>query len=119
MSVISILFQIIIALGIFNVWLVRSSRSTSYRGKNAASLRSEFTAYGLPEWMFYTVGILKLFAAFALLLGIFVPVLVKPGAFVMSVLMLGAILMHAKVDDPISKVLPATVVFAMSAFLLF
>ena len=119
MNFVSILFQIIIALGIFNVWLLRSSRTTPYRGKDAPSLKSEFAAYGLSESMFYTVGVLKLSAAAALLLGIFIPSLVMPGAAVMTFLMLGAIVMHIKVNDPINKLLPATIVCLMSVFLLF
>lgn len=118
MGILSTIFQVIIALGIFNVWLFRSSRATPYRGKDTPSLKSEFAAYGLPEWMFYTVGVLKLIAAGALLLGIFFPVLVGPGAVVMVILMLGALVMHIKVKDPISKSLPASIMLLMSLFLL-
>ena len=118
MNIVSILFQIIIALGIFNVWLLRSSRATPYRGKDAPSLKSEFAAYGLSESVYYTVGILKLSAAVALLLGIFIPVLVIPGAIVMTILMLGAIAMHIKVNDPINKSLPASIMLLMSLFLI-
>lgn len=119
MNIIAVLFQIVIALGIFNVWLLRSSRATPYRGKDAPSLKSEFAAYGLPESVYYTVGILKLSAAGALLLGIFIPVLVFPGAVVMSLLMLGALIMHIKVKDPINKSLPASIMLLMSLFLVF
>lgn len=119
MNILSILFQIIIALGIFNVWLLRSSRATPYRGKDTPSLKSEFAAYGLSEPIFYTIGVLKLAAAVALLLGIFIPTLVLPGAIVMSILMLGAILMHLKVRDPINKSLPASIMLLMSLFLVF
>ena len=118
MNFVSNLFQVIIALGIFNVWLLRFSKATPYRGKDASSLKSEFAAYGLSESMFYMVGVLKLSAAVALLLGIFIPSLVMSGAAVMTVLMLGAIAMHVKVSDPINKLLPATVVCLMSVFLL-
>ena len=118
MNIVSTLFQIIIALGISNVWLLRSSRATPYRGKDTPSLRAEFAAYGLSEWMFYAVGVLKLSAAVALLLGVFIPALVMPGASVMAVLMLGAVIMHIKVKDPINKSLPASIVLLMSIFLL-
>lgn len=118
MNTLLLLLQIIIALGIFNVWLFRSSRATPYRGRDASSLKSEFLVYGLPQWMFYTVGILKLSAAIALLMGIFIPVLILPGAIVMAVLMLGAILMHIKVSDPIKKSLPASIMLLMSVFLI-
>lgn len=119
MSILSTLFQIIIALGIFNVWLLRSSRATPYRGKDMPSLKSEFAAYGLPESVFYAVGVLKLSAAVALLLGIFIPALVLPGAVVIGILMLGAVLMHLKVRDPINKFLPATIMLLMACFLIF
>jgi hypothetical protein len=118
MNIVSIFFQIIIALGIFNVWFLRSSKATPYRGKDTTSLQAEFAAYGLPEWMFYVVGVLKLSAAIALLLGILIPSLVIPGASVMAVLMLGAVVMHVKVKDPINKLLPASIVLLMSIFLL-
>ena len=119
MSIIAILFQIVIALGIFNVWLLRSSRATPYRGKDAPSLKSEFAAYGLSESIFYTVGVLKLAAALMLLLGIFIPFLVLPGAVIMAILMLGAVVMHIKVSDPINKMVPATIMLLMSVFLIF
>jgi hypothetical protein len=118
MNIVSIFFQIIIALGIFNVWFLRSSKATPYRGKDTTSLQAEFAAYELPEWMFYVVGVLKLSAAIALLLGILIPSLVIPGASVMAVLMLGAVVMHVKVKDPIDKLLPASIVLLMSIFLL-
>ena len=119
MNILSILFQIIIALGIFNVWLLRSSRVTPYRGKDASSLKTEFAAYGLPEWVFFTVGALKISAAVALLLGLFIPELVFPGALVMTLLMIGAIVMHVKVKDPAIKSLPASLMLLMSLVVAF
>ena len=107
MEILKTVIQIIIPLGIINVWLLRPGRSTSFRGGAASSLKSEFAAYGLPEWMFYTVGTLKLSSAAMLLLGFLLPVLVLPGAALMAVLMLGAVGMHAKVSDPAIRYLPA------------
>ncbi|MFU8848675.1 MAG: DoxX family protein [Opitutales bacterium] len=118
MDLIKTLIQIIIPLGILNVWLVRPKQATSYRGKNAASLKEEFAAYGLPEWSFYTVGALKLSAAAMLLLGFLLPPLVPPAAALMAVLMLGAVVMHAKVGDPAGRYLPAAVMLFFSLVLL-
>ena len=118
MSIIATLFQIVIALGIFNVWLLRASKATSYRGKDALSLKSEFAVYGLSEPMYYIVGTLKLSAAVALLLGVAIPSLVLPGAGVMAILMLGAVVMHIKVGDPIKKYVPALTMLLMSVFLI-
>lgn len=112
------LIQIIMALGILNVWLLRSNRATAYRGGSATDLKGEFTAYGLPTWSFYLVGGLKLLAAFLLLLGLLMPVLVMPSAALLTLLMLGAVLMHAKVKDPAIRYLPASLMLAMSIMVL-
>ena len=119
MDTIALIFQIIIPLGIFNVWLLRIGKATSYRGGDARTLKEEFAVYGLPDWAFYAVGILKLSAAIALLLGFFVPYLIFPGAVIMAILMMGALVMHFKVKDPIAKSLPASLMLFMCLFLLF
>ncbi|HKJ90126.1 MAG TPA: DoxX family protein, partial [Oceanipulchritudo sp.] len=56
---ISIILQLIIGLGILNVWFLRAGKSTPYRGADAGTLKDEFAAYGLPEWAFYLIGGLK------------------------------------------------------------
>ena len=119
MDTISLIFQIIIPLGIFNVWLLRIGKVTSYRGGDAQSLKEEFAVYGLPDWAFYTIGALKLSAALALLLGFFIPYLIIPGAAIMASLMMGALVMHLKVKDPIAKSLPASLMLFMCLVLLF
>jgi hypothetical protein len=59
--VISTILQVVVALGLLNVWLVRAQNSTAYRG----------------------------------------------------VLMIGALTMHAKVKDPLTKSVPALLVLLM------
>lgn len=117
MEILTTAIQIIIPLGIINVWLLRSGRATTFRGGGAPNLKAEFSAYGLPEWAYYTVGALKLSAAGLLLAGFFVPGLVLPGAALMTVLMLGAVLMHAKAGDPAARYLPAALMLIMSLVL--
>ena len=85
--------QVIVALGLLNVWLARSGKSTRYRGGDAQSMREEFAAYGLPVAMMYVVGGLKLIIAVALLAGIWLHVLVVPAAAVLILLMIGAFMM--------------------------
>jgi uncharacterized membrane protein YphA (DoxX/SURF4 family) len=112
-----IICQLIIGLGILNVWFLRSGKKTAYRGGDSTSLKQEFAAYGLPGWMFWLVGILKVGAAVALLVGIALPVLVQPAAGVMAFLMVGAIVMHLKVKDAPLKTLPAVIMLALSLVL--
>jgi hypothetical protein len=42
MDTFQIILQIIAALGLLNVWVLRISKKTPYRGKGAASMRREF-----------------------------------------------------------------------------
>lgn len=116
--VLSSLLQVIVGLGLLNVWLVRARSSTAYRGGAAQSLKEEFAVYGLPEWTFYLVGGLKVIAGVLLIVGVWVPGLVRLPAAVVAVLMVGALAMHAKAKDPVSKYLPALSVLLMSVAIL-
>jgi uncharacterized membrane protein YphA (DoxX/SURF4 family) len=106
--------QIVIAMGLLNVWLLRFNQNTPYRGGNARSLMEEFSSYGLPSWFRYFIGFLKLSCALLLIIGIWVPGLVLPTALLLSVLMIGAILMHVKIGDPLKKSLPALLMLVLS-----
>ena len=107
--------QLIVALGILNVWTLRAGRSTPFRGGNAKSLREEFAAYGLPFWFMCVVGVLKVGLALALIAAIWIHGVAQPAAVGLGVLMLGAFVMHLKVKDPIQKALPPIAVLAMCA----
>ena len=110
--------QLALAVGVLNVWLVRRSRATAFRGGAAQSLEAEFAAYGLPSWAFYVVGASKLGIAIALLVGLWVPALVPSAATFLLLLMLGALVMHWKVGDPRTKSMPALLMLALSGTLL-
>lgn len=99
--------QIVIALGIFNVWIVRYGKATSWRGSEATNMREEFEVYGLSSTVLRIVGFLKLLFAVLLIAGIWFPQLTKPAAAGLGLLMLGAVFMHFKVKDPPKKSLPA------------
>lgn len=113
MANIVLLLQISIAFGIFNVWLVRGNRPTAYRGGSATTMEEEFLTYGLSKKMMIFIGTLKLFLAGLLIAGIWVPSITPFAASMMGVLMLGAIAMHFKVNDPIRKAIPAISMFLL------
>lgn len=119
MEWIKIAIQVVIAVSIFNVWIIRFGKPTSWRGGNAKSMKEEFEAYGLPEWFMKLIGFLKLTLATLLIVGIFVPDLVKPAAIGMAILMLGAISMHIKVKDSLIKSFPAFSFLVLSLILIF
>lgn len=107
-------FQIVIALGLINVWLVRFNKPTEYRGKGAANMEDEFAAYGLPKWFMYLVGAGKMAIALAMILGFWMPALVYPASLLLVLLMIGAISMHIKVKDPFMRTVPALLMFLMA-----
>ena len=113
MHTLLLILQVIVALGLLNVWLVRSGKNTAYRGGSSRTMAEEFAAYGLPDWLRKLVGVLKIGSALALIVGIWVPVLVAPTVLLLSVLMLGALAMHVKIGDPISKSVPAFIVLGL------
>jgi len=110
--------QIIVGLGLLNVWLLRAKSSTAYRGGTATSLKEEFQAYGLPEAAFYVVGALKITAGVILIAGVWIPLPVGLAAGVVAALMVGALAMHVKVGDPLMKSLPAALMLVMSVAIL-
>lgn len=112
-SILTVL-QLVVGLGLLNVWLVRARSPTAYRGGQAVSLREEFAAYGLPEAAFHLVGALKIGAGLVLLLGLFVDLPVAIAAAVVAVLMVGALAMHAKAGDPLLRYVPAALMLLMS-----
>jgi uncharacterized membrane protein YphA (DoxX/SURF4 family) len=81
-----------------------------------SKLKPEHEERGLPDWFMALVGVLKVTFATMLLIGIWIPWLVTPAALGLSVLMLGALAMHAKVHDPLKRSLPAATVLALCLF---
>lgn len=124
MEYVFIALKLIIGLSILNVWLVRSKKSTDWRGGDATNIKEEFKAYGLPEWFMYLIGGLKVILAIALLVSIVSPNLggVDLGSYAahgIAVLMLGAVAMHIKIGDPIKKSLPALSFLILSLLIIF
>lgn len=113
-STVAAVLQMVVGLGLLNVWVVRARSATAYRGGAATSLRSEFAVYGLPPAVFYVVGGLKLSAALLLIAGVFVELPVAVGAAIVAALMVGAVGMHVKVGDAARKSVPAMSMLAMS-----
>ena len=111
------ILQVLIALGLLNVWLLRFKKSTAYRGGSAQTLPDEFAVYGLPKWFMYIVGSLKIIIATILLVSVAMPSLFGLAVYalgVLALLMIGAVAMHIKVRDPLIKMLPAMVMLGMA-----
>jgi uncharacterized membrane protein YkgB len=117
MDTLRIIFQLVVGLGLLNVWLLRPHLKTPYRGCNANNLKEEFKAYGFPIWFFYFIGALKVGSALLLLVGLWIPTLVFPSSLLIAILMMGALAMHIRVGDPWKKSMPALTMFLLSVFI--
>lgn len=106
--------QVVIALGLLNVWLLRFNTATAYRGGTATNMKEEFATYGLPLWFMWVVGALKITIASLLLVGLWLPQLIHPAAIGLAILMLGAIAMHIKVGDAFKRTAPAAAMLVLS-----
>tara|TARA_B110000503_G_C7158367_1_gene418434 strand:- start:1697 stop:2074 length:378 start_codon:yes stop_codon:yes gene_type:complete len=110
-----IVVKAFIFFSIVNVWFFRFGKPTSWRAENANSMKEEFKAYGLSDAMMYVVGALKVLFSVLLLVSIWSENLAVPAAAGMAILMLGAIIMHFKIGDPIKKSFPALSFLLLSA----
>lgn len=110
------ILQVVIALAVATVWLVRPNTPSPFRGGSATNIREEFAVYGLPAWSVAAVRAAKLTCSALLLLGLAVPALTPVGAFGMAVFLLGAVAMHVKVRDPLLKALPSGTLLLLSLY---
>ena len=70
-------------------------------------MKEEFEVYGISKPLMYVIGALKVLFATTLLLSIWYPEWSIPSAIGMAILMLGAIAMHFKANDPSIRSFPA------------
>tara|TARA_B100000927_G_scaffold93944_1_gene75767 strand:+ start:2574 stop:2957 length:384 start_codon:yes stop_codon:yes gene_type:complete len=113
------LFQVVIGLSVMRVWTINFNKSTPWRGGGARNMKEEFTAYGLPQWMVYFVGILKVIFSIGLIAGLWIPELISFSASGIAIFMFFAILMHVKIKDPIKKSIPALTFMLLSLLIIF
>jgi len=107
MNSLVISLQVITALGIFNVWFIRSGAKTRWRGGEARNMKEEFGVYGLKPPVMIVAGGAKILCAIGLITGIWQPSIVVPSSVTLALLMVAAIAFHIKVRDPLPKSLPA------------
>ena len=114
-----LILQLIISIGLINVWFFRFNKATEFRAGNAKNMREEFQAYGLPAWSMYLVGAAKVIIAVLLIVSIWFKELLVYNLLALAVLMIAAVLMHIKVKDPIKKSYPALSILFMIALIFY
>jgi hypothetical protein len=105
--------QLVIALGILNVWILRFGKPSPWRGGNAVTMAEEFAVYGLSTTVMYAIGFIKVLLALLLIAGIWVQPLTVPVALVLAAIMVGSVAMHFRVGDPLKKSVPAALVLLL------
>ena len=119
MTLLIMALQLIIAIGLINVWLFRFNKATEYRGGNATNMKEEFIAYGLPVWLMYFVGAMKVSIALMLIISFWVEELLLYNLVALAGLMIAAVFMHVKVKDPLKKSYPALSILFMIALIMY
>lgn len=120
MEFLRMLLQVVVALSILNVWLIRANRATPYRGGNATTLAEEFSVYGLSRPVMLGVGALKVSLSLLLLIGVWYRPVVPAAAALMGAIMAVAVLLHFKVGDPLVRSMPAScmLILCVAVFML-
>ena len=113
------ILQLVIAIGLINVWIFRLNRATEYRGGEAKNMKEEFITYGLPVWIMYLVGFTKVAIAIMLVISFWVEQLLFYNLVLLALLMVAALFMHLKVKDPIKKSYPALSILFMIALIMY
>ena len=88
-------------VSILFVWVVRYN-----------NIQKEFEQFNLPKWLRDIVGILKI--SFAVMLHSDMSTIVLIGSGGISLLMIGAIFTHFRVNNKLHKMLPALTLFSIS-----
>ena len=107
MEYLEIAIKLTVGLSVLNVWLLRANKETPWRGGSAKSLNEEFAAYGLSETVMKLVGGIKIVLSLLIIGSIFYNPIETIGTAGMAIMMIGAIVMHLKIKDPIRRSFPA------------
>ena len=98
--------KIVAAVAVFFVWVVRYD-----------NIKKEFERFGFPSWFRDMVGILKISFTFMLHSANNDTVLL--GSFGIVSLMIGAILTHVKIKNPITEMFPAISMLSIGILILY
>jgi hypothetical protein len=119
MEYVIIALKLIVAVSLLNVWLLQYNKPTRWRGGDAKTIFEEFAVYGLPKWFCYVIGFLKVTLSIGLILTIWFPIYEDYVALGLGALLLGSIVMHLKIGDPLLKSFPAFLFLVLCAAIYF
>ena len=85
------IFHVSIIIGIFYAWTIGYRKESKFRPGKARNMKEEFIVYGLPFWLMYATGTIKIISSVLLILGFFYPIFLKPVAAILCLVMGGAV----------------------------
>lgn len=94
MNIVSIVIQIILALGFLMFGMMKFS---------SKQMVEEFTRYGLPGWFRVVTGLVEWIGAALMVAGIWNDAVAAFGGLWLAITMVGAVITHIRVKDPLSK----------------
>ena len=119
MDIVLIVLKLVVSLSLLNVWLVQYNKPTKWRGGDAKTLKQEFEVYGLPSWMLYVVGFIKVGLALVLIASIWFASLENAAAAGLAFMLVGSVIMHFKIKDPLYKSFPAALFLVICAVIVY
>jgi len=73
-----------------------------------------FTHLGLPQWFRVATGWIALLGVVGLIIGFWHAGIVAISALWLASIMLGAVLFHIRIKDPINKIIPAAILMLLA-----
>lgn len=78
-----------------------------------------FNSWRLPQWFRVVTGLVQVVGVIALVIGFWEPSWAAAAGLWLGVTMLGGILVHIRVKDPIQKTFPAIILFILPLIVFF
>lgn len=110
MNTVAIIIQIVLALGFLMFGAMKLG---------SKQMVDEFTRYGMPQWFRVITGLLEIAGAALLVAGIWNNSLVVYGGLLLTVIMVGAVITHLRIKDPVSKIGMPIILIILTLVVLF
>ncbi len=101
-AIIGIVLQIVIALSILKVWVIKFS-----------TIKADFKAFNLPDWLRNLIGTVKILLSVGIIAGIWINWLAIYVSVMIGALMIGAICAHYFAGHSFKKSLEALIVLLL------
>lgn len=85
----------------------------------AESQKEIFTHLKYPIWFMYVAGLVEVIGALGMIVGIFSPIWAFLAGLLLTAQMIGALASHARVKDPVQRMVPSSVLLVLAVAVIF